>query len=416
MNRRGRPQGEARSWGPRTPRPVPGSCASFALLLVASLLSGCSGEQVETAYGRSRDRSLNGTGALVELFRDRGHTVRTAVRLSDELGEWADVIVRFSPRPGPPEEEEADWYFSWLSELGDRQMIYVVRDYSALADYWQEVLDHLPSSGADTERSRAKQLRDDAVSADSQKREWPKQVARPEDWFDLNRPKDPPTACKTLEGPWSEGVDPARARLSRHETFKVEAERVLLEGDGQALVMDWTLYNQSRVLAVANGSFLLNGALLLPARRPLASYTVDWVGEEPLNVAFVDGRAPLSSPSADPSVFALLKIHPFGWVVAQFLLLGLAACLARAPRLGRARQEASTGEDRPVAHPEALGALLARAGDIGNARLILDAYRRWRNVSGPARLGLAPVAPLPSPPASVDRTGQPSQSESPEHE
>src|SRR5262245_38549861 len=88
--------------------------------------------------------------------------------------------------------------------------------------------------------------------------------------------------------------------------------------------------------------------------------TVRWVGDEPLHVAFVEGRHLLSGPAVEPSVFSLLTIRPFGWVVAQLLVLGLVACLARAPRLGRPRPEPSSGEDRPAAHPEALGALLAR--------------------------------------------------------
>ena len=81
---------------------------------------------------------------------------------------------------------------------------------------------------------------------------------------------------------------------------------------------------------------------------------------------------------AEPSVFALLKYDPFGWVIGQFAILGLAASLAAAPRLGRARPEPASGADRPVAHPEALGALLARAGHAREAKTILDVYRRWR--------------------------------------
>ena len=83
-----------------------------------------------------------------------------------------------------------------------------------------------------------------------------------------------------------------------------------------------------------------------------------------------------------PSVFALLRVWPFGWVTAQLAALGLAAALARAPRLGRAIPDPKTDADRPVAHPEALGALLARTGQSGEARQILETYRRWRNGPG----------------------------------
>ena len=71
-----------------------------------------------------------------------------------------------------------------------------------------------------------------------------------------------------------------------------DAETVLLKGDGEALVMEWTRFNASRVLVLANGSFLLNAALLNKARRPLAKHVVSWAVDDdgPLRVAFVEGR------------------------------------------------------------------------------------------------------------------------------
>ncbi len=38
-----------------------------------------------------------------------------AVRLTEELAEWAEGIVRFAPHPGPPEAEEARWFRHWLA-------------------------------------------------------------------------------------------------------------------------------------------------------------------------------------------------------------------------------------------------------------------------------------------------------------
>ncbi|SIO08968.1 hypothetical protein SAMN05444166_2390 [Singulisphaera sp. GP187] len=390
------------------------STSTILLTVAVLLLSGCATRQVDTSYGRARDQSINGTRTLVELFKNQGHTVRTAVRLSDELADWADVIVRIAPYSGPPEKEEGDWYFHWLSQIGERQMIYVARDYDALADYWQETIDQLPKGGDQALRARAETLRNEAAKQDVGEGARPKEIARPEEWFAVNPAPDPATTCKTLDGFWSQGIDPARARLPRHETLKVESESVLLEGDGKPLVIDWTLFNGSSVLVAANGSFLLNGALLNHARRTLAMRTVEWVGEDALNVAFVEGRYLLNGPPAAPSVFALLKIWPFGWVVAQLLLLGLVACLARAPRLGRPRPDPPSGEDRPVAHPEAIGSLLARIGQAAEARALLETYRRWRFPSNQTRVGPTPAAPLPS--ASVDSTEKPLQPGSLTHE
>ena len=125
-------------------------------------LAGCSRPTtLDTSYGRVRGKSVNGTGALAELFREQGHEVRTAVRLTDELDEWADVIVRFAPHPGPPGREEAEWYAHWLDdERGRARLIYVPHDYDAESDYWAAVATGLPKDADPKLRARAETLRD----------------------------------------------------------------------------------------------------------------------------------------------------------------------------------------------------------------------------------------------------------------
>ena len=225
----------------------------------------------------------------------------------------------------------------------------------------------------------------------------------------MNHSPDLPEVCKTLGGPWAEGIDPVQASLTRHETLDAASEEeILLEGDGKTLAMEWQRSNDARVLVVANGSFLLNAALVNRARRPLALRVARWAGDEPMNVAFVEGSFVLGDPPAQPSVFGLLKISPFGWLAAQLLVLGLAVCLARAPRLGRPRPDPPSGEDRPVAHPEALGALWERTGAADDARSALQTYRLWRH---PARRGERPPGasssserePLTRPPGTLSR-------------
>ena len=138
----------------------------------------------------------------------------------------------------------------------------------------------------------------------------------------MTEPSTPPVVCKTLGGPWGEDLDPGRVALPRHETLKVESETLLLEGDGLPLAIEWHRIGDARVLVVANGSFLLNGALLNRARRPLAERVADWVGDPPRRVAFVEGGRVLGGRRGPPSVFELLRVSPFGWVAAQMLALG----------------------------------------------------------------------------------------------
>jgi hypothetical protein len=366
--------------------------------LVACAAAGC-GVTVgpETGYGRSRTDSVNGTRVIVNLFRERGHDVRVARRQSDELRDWADAIVRFSQHPGPPSKDEAEWYSEWLSQQPGRSLVYVPHDYDATVEYWDRALAQLPKGEPERTRERIAAARKPAVGWEGRLPPVPKSLAPAAEWFSVEK-NAAPTVCQKLGGPWATGLDPKAVDLTRHDTLKVEAERVLLSGDGKPLVVDWWADGGSRVLVPANGAFLLNLPLTEPSRWPLAARTALWVeGDDTtdasgaaeiddraskpakrLRVAFLEGSAVTAAETVEPSPLQLLKVWPFGAVAAQLFFLGLAACLARAPRLGRPRPAAPSGADRPAAHPEALGALLARAGRAGEARALLDTYRRWR--------------------------------------
>lgn len=392
-------------------------------LLGLILLSGfgCS-DGVETPYGRSRTRSINGTGVLAAMFRARGHEVRAAVRLSEGLRDWADVVVRVAPFRGPVPREEADWYDSWMDLQPSRRVIYVPRDHDADVEYWTRALEQLPADSSPRLRERAQAALDKARPAEGT---YPsplasKEFAEPKDWFALEPPVPSPgtepgaspgpkrgtasapvvvntmsvppsRACGLLGGPWARGVNAPRAAIPFRHWLKTDDEEVLLSCGSKTLAMSWTRFNDSRVLVLANGSFLLNAGLAAnPARRPLADRVVDWAGFSgdenegeagvlvPKHVAFVEGFHVATEPVKQPSVFDLLSVEPFGKVAAQLLALGLVACLARAPRLGRARPDDPSGADRPAAHPEALGALLARTGQAAVARFLLESYRHWR--------------------------------------
>ena len=364
----------------------------FTLII---LLAGCGGG-VDDSYGRSRTQSVNGTTVLADLFRARGHEVRSAVRLTGELKNWADVIVRFAQTGGGPPLAESQWYSEWFSGFPKRSLVYVPRDYDATLEYWTRAFDQLPPSGSERTRKRIEQFRSQAVG-------WEKRLPEPaktHQWFTVGAAKRRPV-CQRVAGPWAVGLDVGKAALTIHRPLKLEKKRLLLSGDGMPMVIDWSPPGGGRVLVASSGVFLLNVPLTEPARWPLAVRTAYWaeahdeteakdgsaVVSRPLRVAFVEGPRVTADAAGPPSVFALLKVQPFGLVTAQLFALGLAACLARAPRLGRPRADEPTGADRPVAHPEALGALLARTRQANEARSILETYRRWR--TGPGRAALA---------------------------
>ena len=375
------------------PRPLRNPALFLAIALIPA---GCATE-VDTTYGKTRGQSINGVGTFAEVLRQQGHEVRGAVRLTETLGDWADVVVRISERGGRPGREEGEWMLEWLRAGSGRKVVYVVRDYDSESEFWAAMLAAEPSNASPGHVRQVERNRDHSKSWAGETPREAKETAKDEEWFAL-RPKPPlPSTCKSLEGPWAEGIDAKAAAITKHDGFKAsESEPVLLSGDGLPLVISWTLDNRSEVLALANGSFLLNAALLNHARRPLATRVVDWIGPDAENVAIVMGRDPAADQgeSGATSPFHLFQVDPFGWVATHILIFLSLIALVRAVRLGRPRPEPPSGVERPSAHPEALGLLLARTGRADAARFLIETYRRWRHPSH------APGRKAPAPPPS----------------
>ncbi len=384
----------------------------FALVL-ASGLAGC-GTEIETAYGRSRGKSINGTNAVLELVRGRGHQVRAAIRYNETLANWADVIVRFAQAPGSVSSEEADWLDTWLKTKPGRKLVYIAHDSDAGPEFWPQMLATLPPTGADAERQKMEdRLRESRTwIADLPARA--KQPAKVDDWFGIE-PSDPKkprevTTCRSLSGPWAAGVDPVAAALPKHEAIRAENdETVYLNGDGSKLAIGWSFYGNrdeddsddeirskaGGVLVLANGSFLVNAGLLNKARRPLAAHVLDWIGDGPSKVAFVEGENVLAESDSDSiSPFHLLTVYPFNWIAAHLAGFGVLFALALATTIGRPRPEPASEIERPSAHPIALGAILARTRQTALAHEILANYRRWRHPAGAThRTDPAPTSP-----------------------
>jgi len=364
-------------------------------LALSMLLAGCN-QPIDTSPGRSRNLSINGTGTFAELLRQRGHEVRAARRATEKVADWANVIVRFSLNPGLPDREEGDWLVDWLEAQPGRKLVYVVHDFDGESEFWDAVLASLPKDASESWSEQVKRNRDKARSWVGELPPKAKQPADKDEWFSINPKPGLPTTCKTLDGPWAEGVDAHRAAITRPETFEVESdEPILLSGDGLPLAITWTFENGNQALALANGSFLLNEALLNHARRPLAMRLADWIGNPPLHVAFIEGASPMSGESESNSPFRLIHTPPFNFVSPHILGFLLLLALSYAVRLGRPRPEPPSGVERPSAHPEAIGALLAKTRRADTARFLIDAYRRWRSPSQ----GSGRKAPSPPPPS-----------------
>jgi hypothetical protein len=209
--------------------------------------------------------------------------------------------------------------------------------------------------------------------------------------------------CTTLGGPWALGVDATAAGLTVHEPLKPLRGRTLLEADGKPFVVERSNGKSANMLFFANGSFLLNEALAHPARRALADQAVAWIGEPGEKIGMIEGAFVLAGDLAMPTMWDLLgRLASMRYAAIHLGIAGLIAAWARAPRLGRPRPDEPSGADRPAAHAEALGALLARSRASGLAQATLERYRRWRfpraahdNDPGPS--SQPHLAPAPAP-------------------
>ncbi len=360
--------------------PVPRRLLKVAVLpCLIAFLPGCGARGPDTEYGSSRGTSINGTSAFAAMLRQRGHEVRPAIRLTEELSEWAQGIVRFAPYPGPPEAKEAEWYRQWLAGDHQRWLIYVVRDFDAQVEYWTQVRDGI-SKAADPERydeAEAKRVAAAIETTSPHKKQ--EKTGNPHDWFKTDAVSSMPKICTKLEGPWAEDIDAPAAALSLHDALISDDRSVLLSGEGKPLVLDKRAVFAGNILIIANGSFLLNEALVKPARRPLALRVAEWPDREQQQIAMIESSYVTSDEEETTTLWKLLeRMLSFRWVAIQMAIAGVFAALARAPRLGRPRPDPPSGADRPAAHAEALGALLARGRATTESIELLERYRQWR--------------------------------------
>ncbi len=341
-------------------------------------MAGCGGVLDDT-YGASRGQSVNGTAVLASLLKKHGHDIRVGIRLNEELGNWSDGIIRFATYPGPPSRDEATWFRTWLQQKPGRWLIYVPLDFDTTPEYWTTVRDDPKTAADPVRKAEAEKNREQAADWSRQLPARPKSLASGSEWFDVDTAWNPPRVCQKLNGPWAEGVNAASAALTVHEPLRKGTSTVLLEADDKPIVLEKE-WGDSAALFIANGSFLLNEALVNPARRPLADRVVHWVDERGRGrIAMVEGSF-LLGKDEPPSLWNLLVRLPFlRWIAAQVCVAALMATLARAPRLGRPRPAPRSEADRPAAHALALGALLSKTTAEHEAAAILERYRRWRH-------------------------------------
>jgi hypothetical protein len=344
----------------KLPRSLAAACA-----LIVLLLSGCRDQHLDTYYGQQQvpgmRASVNGTDVLASMFEQRGHHVRARRTLLTTQMAAVDTIVWFPDDYAAPSTELCDWFDSWLSEQPNRTLVYVARDFDAAPLYWQTVA---PWVSAD----QATQYRKEQKAAEL--RATPPGAPKPESldcaWFTLK--PQPSRAVTVLAGPWSRGIAQGDAELSLGWRIEPhDPSTPLLSSNNDVLVarLQKPHWQQSQLLLVANGSFLLNLPLVNHQHRKLAGKLLDAVSPQGEVVFLVSGPGgpPIDPPPTDGSLWRVFGAWPLNVVLLHFAVLGVIFCFARWPIFGRPRALPDVSLSDFGKHVEAVGKLLARSRD-----------------------------------------------------
>jgi hypothetical protein len=347
------------------------TAVTLGLACALLLCGGCGPDKIETEYGRRRGpgakTSVNGTAVLADMFRASGARVSTWRRLSPKL-ESADAIVWIPDDFAPPTDEQQQFLEDWLWAGVDRTLVYVGRDYDAATRYWEQARTTAPPE-QEMELARRQAMAQSEFDAARAV------IPREEDcgWFNLRAATQRQTV-RALDGPWSDGVDAAKADLEITSRLEppddVDEVRTLLGAENQPLVFELRdeRWDTGKVVVVANGSFLLNLPLVNHEHRKLAGHLIALCAPAKRVVLLESGAGGPSIVERDADSnrqtgFEVFTVWPLGFVMLHLAIVGITLCIAAFPIFGRPRELTSASTSDFGQHVTALGDLLAKTRD-----------------------------------------------------
>jgi len=357
--------------------------AVFGLVVVGLgfLVTGGCREKIDTVYGQRKGaywRSVNGTGVLGKMFEEAGHTVFSWRFLSPRLHRRADAIVWFPDDFHPPSQDVCRWLEDWLRERPGRTLVYVGRDFDAAVWYWDKIQPNAPPQQQKEILRRKLEAKGFFI-----RNLLPPATTEECNWFTLKGGQTH-RKVRSLDGnsEWLDGLDPAKLEIElNHRLVPSPDADVLLESKGDALVSSEP-FGESRVIVVANGSFLLNLPLVNHEHRKLAGQLIEEVGPPGQTVVFLESgpAGPLmleSDPTAaPPSPLAIFNVWPTNWILLHLAVVGILLCFSRFPIFGRPREPEPEATSDFGRHIQALGELLRRSGDTAHAAKRLGHYQQ----------------------------------------
>ena len=351
------------------------------LFVACVLLTGC-GQELDTLYGQRRgsgaETSVNGTSVFSGMCARADHKVYGSMSLSPRLAERADCIVWFPNDFEPPTPEVRKWFQDWLIAQPGRTLIYVGRDYDAARWYWKKIQPDTPDElQAELQRRMSEAAGDFSTARQA--------IPQSEDclWFTVEA-KYQQRDVRSLKGDpaWVAGIDPAQLEIELCGRMKPsEYAEVLVESEGDML-LSREPFDESQLLVVANGSFLLNLPLVNHEHRKLAGKLIDAIGPAGQKVVFLEsfaGGPPIvaDDPIGDmPTGAEIFSIWPTNWILLHLVIVGILFCFWRFPILGVPRSPEPRGLADFGRHIAAIAELFERGGDRAYAEARLAQYRQ----------------------------------------
>jgi hypothetical protein len=321
------------------------------------------------------------------MFEQAGHKVTSREVLSPKLRR-ADCIVWFPDDFQPPSKKVRRWLEDWLNESPQRTLIYVGRDFDAAPWYWEKVAPLAPPEQAEAVQA---QLKDAKLFFQWDRDDIPK--SEDCEWFTI-KGKQRPRKVRSLKGEpqWLDGVEPAELEIELFSRIVPSPMADVLLASEDDVLVSTMAYDESQLIVVANGSFLLNAPLVNHEHRKLAGKLIEQIGKTGQNVAFLESwRGGPAIHETDPVAsnangLEIFHLWPTNWVLLHLSAVGILFCYSRWPIFGLPRQPDAAAVSDFGKHIDSLAELLAHSRDRAYAMSRVSHYQQTvkTNAKSPA--------------------------------
>ncbi len=412
--------------------------ASLAIFLIGAAFCslGCGSRYPTSNYGLSEGSSARVSPDAVSAFRNMcDETNRKSMKVGSLSNRTANKLSSLIWIPEESFVHSApvlDWMEEWLKK-GGKTLIYVGRDYSPTADYWDFAGAELQSQEKNKstvvgalENKALEELKLDSLQSSQRDR-----IALP--WALLENEAGLFETVEQLEGPWASDLQEHKHRIRVRSFFRdwssADSEKVSKQLDWQSEVSDsskpvqssfpkqWTTgdtnnleiakkaeendldaevllasksnkplitvlskeeWQGSQVILLANSCFISNYSMTHSGNRVLAHKLIADLPQGKVGFLTLarDPRVSTGDDEEEQRGFEMLTEWPLNVISFHAFFLGMIVLASLFPILGSPKKLPELSTQNFAQHVEALGALLFRSSDRFYALTTIADYFR----------------------------------------